>query len=198
MSDAHQLTSRFDDALQFASELHRKQTRKGSPVPYISHLLIVAGTVLDDGGTEDEAIAALLHDAVEDQGGKAVAERIRERFGDRVAEVVLACSDADTMPKPPWRERKDAYIAHLSDADESTRRVAAADKLHNVRSTLRDYADLGDELWDRFNGGKEGTLWFYRAMVDALREGGGGRLVDELDEVVTQLEGMSSTDKKSH
>lgn len=117
MSDAHQLTSRFDDALQLASELHRKQKRKGSPVPYISHLLIVAGTVLDDGGTEDEAIAALLHDAVEDQGGKAVAERIRERFGDRVAEVVLACSDADTMPKPPWRERKDAYIAHLSDAD---------------------------------------------------------------------------------
>ena len=182
------LSPRFDDALAYASELHRSQVRKGTPVPYISHLLIVAGTVLDNGGSEDEAIAALLHDAVEDQGGTAVAAEIRERFGDPVADVVIACSDADTTPKPPWRERKETFIERLQNADASVRRVVAADKLHNAAATLRDYRKLGEALWERFNGGRVGTLWYYRSVTDALRAGGRTPLVDELVQIVTELE----------
>src|SRR5437764_6956239 len=174
------LTSRFEEAITFATQLHAKQLRKGTTVPCISRLLAVTALVLENGGDEDEAIAALLHDAIEDQGGAATREEIRGRFGKRVAEIVDGCTDAEVIPKPPWRERKEAYIAHLCEAPASVRLVAAADKLHNARTVLADYRVLGDALWRRFHGGKEGTLWYYRAVVIALRERGTSALSEEL------------------
>jgi (p)ppGpp synthase/HD superfamily hydrolase len=182
------LTDRFADALTFACELHRRQRRKGTQIPYVSHLLAVASIALEHGASEDEAIAAVLHDAVEDQGGAATAARIRERFGDSVANIVLGCTDTDVQPKPPWRERKEAYVAHVRSARPSVRLVSASDKLHNARAILADHRALGDALWDRFSGGREGTLWYYRALVDAFASHGRNRLVDELDRVVTELE----------
>lgn len=182
------LTPLFTDALAFAAGLHLAQKRKGTEIPYMGHVLTVAGLVIDYGGTEDEAIAALLHDAVEDQGGKPVLERIRQRFGDSVAGIVEHCTDADVLPKPPWRERKEAYVAHLGSADPSARLVSAADKLHNARAILEDYRRIGNDLWPRFNGGREGTLWYYRAVISALRSGWSHAIVDELDRVVTELE----------
>jgi GTP pyrophosphokinase len=185
------LSSRFGNALGLALDLHGSQLRKGGDVPYVAHLLATASLVLEYGGNEDEAIAGLLHDAVEDQGGEPTLEKIRRRFGDDVAEIVLGCSDSTTVPKPPWRERKERYLAHLSDASKSVRLVLAADKLHNARSIVKDYRLLGESLWERFNGGKAGTLWYYRSLVDAFRAHGSSSLVDELDRVVTQLETLS-------
>jgi GTP pyrophosphokinase len=148
----------------------------------------VAGLVLEYGGTEDEAIAALLHDAVEDQGGQPTLERIRRRFGSAVAEIVESCSDADVVPKPEWRRRKEAYVAHVGHASESARLVSAADKLHNATAILRDYRCLRDGLWMRFNGGKDGTLWYYRSLVEAYKAAGPHPIQDELDRVVSELE----------
>ncbi len=185
------LTQRFDDALVFASRLHARQIRKGTKVPYVSHLLGVAALVLEAGGDEDEAIAALLHDAVEDQGGLPTLETIRRRFGDRVAGIVEACTDADTTPKPPWRGRKERYVAHIAGAEADARRVSAADKLYNARAILVDYRTLGEPLWDRFSGGKEGTLWYYRALVSAFQSAGSSWLVEELGRVVTELERLA-------
>lgn len=158
----------FERALKYASRLHAKQTRKGSDAPYISHLLAVAAIVLEHGGTEKEAIAALLHDAVEDQGGQKTIDEIRRRYGKRVARIVDAVSDTDQSPKPPWRERKEAYVERLRSEPYSVRLVVAADKLHNARDLLSSYRTQGEELWAHFNGGREGTLWYYRAVVDAL------------------------------
>ncbi len=186
------LSIRFEDALIFATRLHARQVRKSTHVPYISHLLIVAGMVIEQGGDEDTAIAALLHDAVEDQGGRRTLDEIRRRFGDRVAGIVEECSDAFTFFKPPWRGRKEAYLAHLPQASAGARLVAAADKLHNARTTVADYRVSGEDIWRRFNGGREGTLWFYRAMVEALRAGGSSPLVEELDRVVSELERLAS------
>ena len=186
------LSTRFEEALIFATRLHARQVRKGTPVPYISHLLAVAGIVLEQGGDEDAAIAALLHDAVEDQGGRRTLDEIRRRFGDRVAEIVEECSDAFTFFKPPWRKRKGAYLAHLPQASAAARLVSAADKLHNARTTVADYRASGEAIWGRFNGGREGTLWFYRAMVEALQAGGSFPLVEELDRVVSELERLAS------
>src|SRR5205085_9487458 len=132
------LTARFEEALIFSTQLHASQSRKGSATPYIAHLLAVTALVLENGGNEDEAIAALLHDAIEDQGGVATREEIRRRFGDRVVEIVNGCTDAEVVPKPPWRPRKDAFIARLYEAPASVRLVVAADKLHNARSVLAD------------------------------------------------------------
>jgi (p)ppGpp synthase/HD superfamily hydrolase len=160
----------FGNALAFAAKLHGKQTRKGSDTPYISHLLAVTAIALDHGATEDEAIAAVLHDAVEDQGGQATLEEIRRRFGDQVASIVAACSDTDESPKPPWRERKAAYVARLRTEPYSVRLVVAADKLHNVRDVLRSYRIHGDDLWSHFKGGRDGTIWYYGAVVDALNQ----------------------------
>ena len=181
-------SSRFEAALIFATRLHATQVRKATHIPYIAHILAVTSIAIEHGANEDEAIAALLHDAVEDQGGQATAEEIRRRFGDTVAEIVLACSDTDVTPKPPWRERKAAYIAHARTASASVKLVSAADKLHNMRSILTDYRALGDALWDRFKGGKEGTLWYYRALVGALRDERIAVLVDELERAVSELE----------
>ena len=182
------LSTRFEEALVFATQLHAGQTRKGTTIPYISHLLAVTAIVLEHGGNEDEAIAARLHDSIEDQGGASTREELRRRFGDRVVEIVDGCTDTDVMPKPPWRERKEAYIAHLSVASAPVRLVSAADKLHNARAVLEDYRIVGEALWKRFNGGKEGTLWYYRAVVDALRKAGMSPLIEELDRVVSEIE----------
>ena len=187
------LTTRFDEALVLASRLHAPQARKGTTIPYVSHLLAVAGLVLENGASEDEAIAALLHDAVEDQGGAATREEIRRRFGDSVAQIVDGCTDADVIPKPPWRERKEKYIAHIRVASPSVWLVSAADKLHNARAILADYRVMSEAVWDRFNGGKEGTLWYYRSLVDMFREVPGSTpLVKELGRVVSELERLAA------
>ena len=181
-------TDRLSEALVFAAHLHARQTRKGTDVPYIAHLMAVAGLVLENGGDEEETIAALLHDAVEDQGGAATRENIRRRFGDRVVEIVDGCTDSDEVPKPPWRARKEAFLSRLPHASSSVRLVSAADKLHNARTILADYRAMGDAVWERFTGGKSGTLWYYRALVDAFRAAGTSPLVEELARVVAELE----------
>lgn len=185
-----QLTDRFEAALLYAHQLHAHQRRKGRGVPYIAHLLAVASIVLEHGGNEDEAIAALLHDAAEDQGGLETLEQIRTRFGAQVAEIVEGCSDTIVTPKPPWRPRKEAYIAHLREASSSIRLVSAADKLHNVRSVIEDYRVLGKGLWPRFRGGREGTLWYYRSIVDILLESEPTPLVRLLARYVAELEAL--------
>ena len=177
------LTSRFENALVFAAQLHREQRRKGSNVPYVSHLLAVAALVIEHGGDEDEAIAALLHDAIEDQGGPTARDRILRRFGEPVTRIVEGCSDSQTTPKPPWKERKRVYIAGIGEKSASVRLVSAADKLHNARCILSDYRTLGEEVWRRFEGGREGTLWYYGAVVEALIQAGRTPLVDELERV---------------
>jgi len=149
---------RFEEALKYAARLHRTQKRKGTNIPYVTHLLALAAIVGENGGTEDEVIAALLHDAVEGQGGAATREEIRRRFGDTVAGIVGEVSDTDVVPKPPWRERKETYVAQVRDAERSARLVSAADKLHNARSILRDLRGEGDAVWRRFTGSKEETL----------------------------------------
>ena len=183
------LGPRFEDALGYAARLHAEQVRKQSGVPYVSHLLAVCSLVLENGGDEDEAIAALLHDAVEDQGGALRSAEIRRRFGDRVADVVDGCSDTDQVPKPPWRQRKEAYLRHLADpgTPESVLRVSTADKLHNARSVLADRHDVGEAVWDRFNAGRDEQLWYYRSLVEILRNRFPGRLTDELADVVQRL-----------
>ena len=185
---------RLANALGFATQLHATQKRKGSGVPYISHLLAVAAIVLEHGGTEDEAIAALLHDAVEDQGGQARLALIRDRYGDTVAAIVAGCTDTDEVHKPSWRPRKERYLAHFADAPPSVLLVVAADKLHNARSVLADYRELGDALWPRFTGNRDGTLWYYRAVADALRARAQSgsvnlkKLVADLNRTVAELE----------
>ena len=179
-------TESFEDALVYAARLHRDQTRKGTGVPYVTHLLAVAAIVGENGGTEDEVIAALLHDAPEDAGGEARLGEIRARFGAGVAEIVAGCSDTYEDPKPPWRARKEAYLDHLAEAPSPVRLVSAADKLHNARSVLSDYRSVGEDLWGRFNGGRDGTLWYYRAVADALA--GDGPVAAELGRVVAELE----------
>jgi GTP pyrophosphokinase len=175
------------EALDYATRLHAGQTRKGSGTPYVAHLLGVCSLVLEAGADEDEAIAALLHDAIEDQGGTAVRGEIRERFGSRVAALVEACSDAETIPKPPWRARKERFLASLEAAEPAVMRIVAADKLYNVRSLLRAYRQQGEALWGRFRGGREGTLWYHRETARILCARGEGWLFIELAEAVEAL-----------
>jgi len=181
------LGPRFLRAFQFAAEKHSGQTRKASTIPYIAHLMGVASLVLEAGGDEDLAIAALLHDVVEDCGGAPMLKEVRRRFGSRVAKVVDGCTDADTYPKAPWRERKENYIAHLKRADADTRLVSAADKLNNVRSIVSDYRAIGESVWSRFNGGREGTLWYYRTLRDEFLRHKRNRITRELELAVTDL-----------
>lgn len=192
---AIKLGPRFLDAFEFAAEKHRGQTRKASTIPYIAHVMGVAALVLESGGDEDLAIAGLLHDVVEDCGGAPMLAEIRLRFGKRVAKVVEGCTDSDTYPKPPWRQRKEAYLRHLKSAADDTRLVSAADKLNNVRSILTDYREVGDEVWARFKGGREGTLWYYRALLDEFVRSRPNRLIRELRRAVQELESL--TGKKS-
>lgn len=185
------LSERFDEALVYAKKLHAEQSRKGNEVPYIAHLLAVAAIVLENGGNENEAIAALLHDAVEDQGGAATREEIRRRFGDEITAIVDGCTDADSNPKPPWKERKQAYLSKLPSASPSVILVSAADKLHNARTILNDYQLIGEEVWSRFTGGKNDTLWYYRSVTNILKTIGRLAVIDELERVVAELEEIS-------
>ena len=186
------LTTRFEEALIYATRLHAAQVRKGSNTPYIAHLLGVASIALENGADEDEAIAALLHDAVEDQGGAATRAEVHRRFGARVASIVDGCTDAEVTPKPPWRARKEAYIQHLAEASDSVRLVSASDKLYNARSILQDYRILGEDLWQRFTGGRDGTLWYYRALVEAYHAHERTPLTDELERTVSELESLAA------
>ena len=176
------LNPRFDSAMAFALNLHREQRRKGSNVPYAAHLLGVCSIVLDHGGDEDEAIAALLHDAAEDQGGWETLKTIELRYGARVAAIVNGCTDSYGEPKPVWRPRKEAYVARLVTANRSVKLVAASDKLHNLRSTVADLRRAGPETLVKFNASPRDQLWYYGACIDALGAGdsvgvaGGARL----------------------
>lgn len=159
---------RFDEALVYARQLHQAQVRKGTVIPYFAHLMAVSAIVLEYGGDEDQAIAGLLHDAMEDQGGVETLADIGKKFGAVVAAIVEDCTDAWTEPKPPWQERKERYVASLAHKPKRSLLVSAADKLHNCRSIAADYAILGEDLWQRFTGARDGTLWYYRALADAF------------------------------
>jgi len=182
------LSHKFEEALVYATKLHAQQVRKTSNTPYVSHLLSVAALVLEDGGSEVEAIAALLHDAIEDQGGDKTRQEIYRQFGTEVGDIVEGCTESDIIPKPPWRERKLAAIEKLRSASASVRRVVLADKLHNARSLLTDLHRYGISVWDSFKGGKDGTLWFYRSLIESDKHNGSSSLTDELERVVVRLE----------
>jgi (p)ppGpp synthase/HD superfamily hydrolase len=182
------LGERFERALQFAVAAHRTQVRKGSGIPYVGHLLGVCSLVIEDGGSEDEAIGALLHDAVEDQGGQRMLDDIRVRFGNHVAAIVEACSDTIDSPKPPWQARKDAYLKHLDHQSESVLRVSLADKLFNARAILRDYRVHGEKIWERFRSGRDGQLWYYRQLADRFSALVPGPMASDLSDVVDELE----------
>lgn len=187
------LTDRFNQALGEVERLHRGQFRKETTIPYIAHLLAVAALVLEHGGDEDQAIAALWHDAIEDRaaeagGPDALRAHLRDTYGERVLAMVEACTDAETLPKPPWRARKEAHLAHLREVAPEALLVVAADKLHNARSILADRQVIGEAIWDRFNGGREGTCWYLREMSDLLAERSPGTRAANLAAVVDELE----------
>jgi (p)ppGpp synthase/HD superfamily hydrolase len=191
-----ELTSRFYEAVRYAGELHATQTRKGTDVPYVSHLLGVASLVLEYGGDEDEAIGALLHDAAEDHGGRPRLDDIRQRFGEKVARVVEGCTDSWTTPKEPWVERKRNFVARARLLPREVLRVAAADKLHNAWAILRDLRAEGESIWTRFNASPDDVMAYYNDLVRAFREAGGGTLtaaggsgmIDELERVTRGIE----------
>ncbi len=186
-------STRFEEALVYATRLHEGQVRKGTQTPYIAHLLSVAGLVLEAGGSEDQVIAALLHDGPEDQGGEKTLQEIRQRFGDAVADIVAECSDTFEALKPPWKQRKLAYLEHLATASSETLLVSCADKVHNARSIVSDYRTLGEALWGRFNGGREGTLWYYRALLETFRQvTQPPALYRELEIAVAELERLTT------
>jgi (p)ppGpp synthase/HD superfamily hydrolase len=187
------LTERFENALVYATRLHANQIRKATGVPYISHLLSVAALVLEDGGNEDEAIAALLHDAVEDQGGEATRAEIYRRFGEQVGLIVDGCTESDTEPKPPWRDRKQRYLQQLRQGTPSVRRVALADKLHNARTILQDYRQQGEAIWLVFSAGKAGILGFYHSLLELFCEAQASPMVEELARIVTELEQLGKS-----
>ena len=199
------LSPRFEAALVMATQLHAGQMRKGTEeqkrngteIPYVSHLLGVSSLVLEHGGSEDQAIAALLHDAVEDQGGKKTLKRIKKHFGPEVADIVDHCTDAYEDPKPEWRQRKETYVDEVPNMPATAALVSCADKLHNARAILSDLREVGDELWGRFTGKKKGTLWYYPALVNAFDdvedfdEVFPNRLKDELRRTVEEIEKLA-------
>jgi GTP pyrophosphokinase len=212
------LSARFEQALVYTAILHSGQGRKGTPVPYVSHLLSVAALALENGANEDEVIAALLHDAVEDAGGAPRLEDIRCRFGQRVAEIVAGCTDTevdenrpqrggqipfvpltpqkgtvpDGSPKPPWEERKRKYIAQLAHGSDSVKLVSCADKVHNARSIVADLREQGDSIWSRFTTGKAGTLWYYRTLVETYQQHGAPkRQLNKLVRTVDEMEQLA-------
>jgi (p)ppGpp synthase/HD superfamily hydrolase len=182
------LTGRFVEAVRYAREVDAAQARKGTGTPYLGHLMGVASIVLDDGGTEDEAIAALRHDPAEDPGGRARREDIGARFGDAVARIVEDCTDSWETPKKPWAERKLVYAQHARALGPSSLRVSAADKVHNTYATLRDLRNIGEAVWERFNASADDVMAYYGTLVRSYREAGGGRLVDELARIVRGIE----------
>lgn len=187
-------TTRFKDALAYTADAHAHQVRKGTAIPYIAHLLAVASIALEHGADEEEAIAALLHDVVEDAGGPPRLADVAARFGPRVAAIVDGCTDAYVEPKPTWHPRKEAYLAHLETASASVLLVSAADKLHNARAILADHRTIGPAIWDRFKGGRAGTLWYYRALADTFTRRRPGRLAAELADVVSELERLAAAE----
>ena len=183
------LTIRFVDAVSYATLLHLDQARKGSGVPYVGHLLGVCSLVLEEGGSEDEAIAALLHDAGEDQGGEARLADIRKRYGPYVESIVRACSDTLLDDKPDWQKRKEGYLTHLEHQPRPVLLVSLADKLFNARAMLRDYLSIRERLWDRFTGDRDDQLWYYRSLSDVFnRRLSDARMTGELAEVVSEIE----------
>lgn len=186
-------SARFREALIFAAQLHAEQARKGTDIPYIAHLLAVAAVALEHGASETEATAALLHDAVEDQGGLPMLERIRALFGTEVAAIVDGCTDSYVEPKPAWRKRKEDYIAHIAVASPSVRLVSCSDKLHNARAILADLHTHGDAVWSRFTGGRDGTLWYYRSLARAFTKAEKNPLTEELARVVAEVEKLAAT-----
>ncbi|MBA3913744.1 MAG: HD domain-containing protein [Acidobacteriales bacterium] len=183
------LGPRFEEALLFAARQHALQRRKASDVPYISHLLGVASLVLEAGGDEDVAISALLHDVVEDCGGRPMLAEVGRRFGPRVAGIVEGCTDNLNGEKPTWRERKEPYLQHLQVASDDERLVSVADKLHNLRSIVADYRSVGESIWQRFHGKRDGTLWYYRSLVAEFGKRP-NRLSQELARVLHELEAL--------
>ena len=191
-----QTTPRFASALGYAHQVHQNQRRKGTGIPYVAHVLGVAAIAMEYGADEDEAIGALLHDAAEDGGGEATLAEIRARFGDVVADIVLGCSDSlveDPEDKLPWLERKENYLAHLESAGQSVCLVSAADKLHNVRSIIRDYRDHGEDIWDRFQGRRDGTLWYYETVAEVLIRRYRSPLTRDLRDTVNELMAVVTT-----
>jgi len=193
-------SERLDQALAFAARIHRDQVRKGSDVPYVTHLWAVASIVGEAGGSEDQVIAALLHDAIEDCIDQIpdIREQIAQRFGEAVLEIVEGCTDTDKVPKPPWRPRKEAYLAHLraQSPQADMLLVSLADKIHNAGSILRDHREVGDDIWERFNGKRDGTIWYYREVADAFRALLPGPLADDLFSMVEDLESLAGSRAK--
>lgn len=181
------LSKTYDDALVYAVELHRNQVRKGSDIPYVAHLLSVSSRVLVAGGTEIQAIAGLLHDAAEDQGGEPTLQEIRRRFGGEVAQIVYDCTDSWVIPKPAWRPRKEAYLVSLPSKPKASLLVSLADKVDNAQAILQDYRGIGDDLWSRFAGERQGTIWYYRTLSDVFTKALPGPLSDELAQTVSQF-----------
>jgi (p)ppGpp synthase/HD superfamily hydrolase len=190
------LSPKFEKALVYATRIHGGQLRKKTRIPYVAHILGVTSIALEYGASETEAIGALLHDAVEDCGGAKRLRDIERKFGKAVAKIVDGCTDTDQTPKPPWLQRKKAYIAHVRHASQGTQLVSASDKLHNVRATLMAYRQDGENLWRRFKGGKQGTLWYYRALVNAFTGKRVMPLVQEIDRVLTELERLANRGKR--
>lgn len=184
-------SARFDEALHYAHHLHRDQERKATGIPYIHHLLSVAALVGENGGTEDQVIAGLLHDAIEDQGGRETAEEIRRRFGETVVRIVEGCTDTDQTPKPPWRKRKEAYLAHLEHVGRDVLLVSIADKLHNARSIVMDLRS-DHSVFDRFSGGREGTLWYYKTLGEIYMRRWPTPLVEEYLHTVRQMQVLAA------
>ena len=184
-------SQRFQDALIYANETHAQQVRKVTGIPYIIHLLAVAAIVGDYGGTEDQVIAALLHDAPEDQGGKLRLEDIRKRFGDTVARIVDGCSDTLDSPKPPWRQRKEDYIKRLQTEPAEVLLVSAADKLHNARTIVADIRRHGDAAFERFTGKKDGTLWYYQEILRVLETRASLPLIEELRRTIQEMQRLA-------
>ena len=190
------LTTKFKRAFAYAASIHGGKLRKKTRIPDLGHVLGVTAIALEYGADETEAIAALLHDAVEDAGGKKRLLDIQRKFGPKVAKIVEGCTDSLAERKPPWLERKKKYVAHVRSAPIPTKLVSAADKLQNVRSLLRNYHEEGDQLWRRYASGKEGALWYYRALVRAFTGKRIKPLVREIDRALAELEKLANRGRK--
>ena len=185
-------SDKFTNALSFTATLHNGQLRKGTQIPYISHLLSVSVIVMRNGGDEEQVIAALLHDSVEDQGGITLLSDIESKFGARVAKIVRQCSDSFEKPKPPWDQRKKAYVASIAHKSDDAILISMADKADNAHTILNNYRKIGEKLWELFRGGREGTLWYYRACVDAFGNRSNSDLYQELADLVSQIEDIAA------
>ena len=193
MTMAQPLTDRFTTACKLAFTLHRDQQRKATGTPYIAHLMSVSALVLEHGGNEDQAIAALLHDAVEDAGGLDTLNTIQAEFGQHVAELVDGCTDSYTQPKAAWKARKVAYLDKLLGASDEVKLISLADKVHNARSILRDLQINGENAWEKFTGKKVGTLWYYQSLAEIFQESPYSSLSNELTYLVGKIQALSTT-----